>query len=508
MLEESLNSDDVINGMQESLDFHAAVCMPEDATADYPDLFKYLWQVVTAATLLPRNFSKFAIGLPRGMGKSMWVKLLVCFVIFFTKKRFILVVCASEIHAQNMVSDICDVLDSENCRTLFGNWQANLTINRKDFKKFTFLGRSITLKAVGRGTATRGITVKNKRPDIIICDDAQTDVAAHSPTEAAKFIRWFRGPLMKAKSPSGCTFLYIGNMYPDKKLPGGQYTCMLRQLQMSKYWTSIILGAINNDGTALWEEVQPLGQLLEELQEDIDAGTPEIFYAEVMNDPSGGGNASVDVSKISIFSAEETAEVCTGKFIVCDPSNDKKNSDDAAVGYFEVYNGTPHLAKLYAEKLSGPALVARMLELAAETGTRALFIESHAYQYSLIGWIDFICEQNGISQVEAFPIYTHGLKKNSRILNMFRDAVTDQISFDTDVWPRVNSQISLFDRLRTDNTDDILDICAYATQVMIEHDDLILTDLAGDFYGSVNPTRLQQASPYGTVSRDFADINI
>lgn len=503
--EENFDSAEVLEAMRTDLNFHAAVCMPEDATCEYPDLFKELWDIVVPTFVKVRDFSKFAIGLPRGMGKTMWIKLLVCWAIFFSDRRFILVVCASDNLAENIIADISDILDSENIRELFGNWRANIEIDRKDFKKFTFGGKPRILKAVGRNTAVRGITVKNKRPDIIIGDDTQTKECAESVTEALKFARWFRGTLMKAKNPFSCTYLYVGNMYPDMLLPNGQYTCMLRNLQKSPHWTSIILGAITSDGNALWEEVQPLSQLLEEFQQDMEAGTPEVFYAEVMNDPQGGGNANIDTTKVRVIAPEET-EICVGKFLVIDPANDKKNSDDTAIGAFSVYNATPHLDEIFAEKADGPTLVRRALEIASERGISAVFVEAHAYQYSLLGWFNFICEQLGLIDIAIYPIYTHGISKNTRILSMLREAVQGNITFSKEAWPLVLSQIHAFDRLRKNNTDDILDVCAYGVQVMLENEADIRSPLVGEYYGVESGAKAQ--AQFGMVQRKFDNFTL
>ncbi len=45
---------------------------------------------------------------------------------------------------------------------------------------------------------------------------------------------------------------------------------------------SWIVGAITQDGKALWEEVQPLEQLLEELESDTLMGCPEIFFGRTV----------------------------------------------------------------------------------------------------------------------------------------------------------------------------------------------------------------------------------
>lgn len=490
-----INRGEVAESMEQDLDFHAAVCMPDDATCSYPDLFIKLWLMLTAALGKHRDFSKFAVGLPRGHGKTMFIKLLVVWTILFTDRKFILIVGASDELAGNILADIADVMDSNNIRALFGNWRANMERDTKNFKKFTINGRPVILKSVGAQTAMRGITVKNKRPDFMIFDDAQTETCAASITEAIKFRRWFRGTALKAKNPFTCTFVYIGNMYADLEIQKGQYTCMLRNLQKSPEWTSFIVGGILADGTALWEEVQPLEQLMAEFRDDLAAGTPEIFFAEVMNDPGGTGNSNVDISKIITYD-RQVGEVPQGKFIIIDPANDKDLSDDTAIGYFEIIDGRAVLTKLYAEKLSGPNLVHKVIELCAETGCSLVFVEAVAYQFSLCGWFDFILAQVGMDGIHVEPVYPRGRSKNSRILDMFKALVSGDIMLSTQVLTLVILQIRKFNRLVKDNEDDILDILAYSEQVMGNHLDLLAIEGLADTFDDQDFNSVPKVSDY------------
>lgn len=461
------------------LDFFAGLCMPDDATEDYPPIFWQLFLMLSQALVLTRDFSKFAIGLPRGHGKTMFLKLVVAWAIFFTDKKFILIVGASAELAENILSDIVDILDSENCQAIFGNWRANLEIDRKGFKKFTFNGRPVILKAVGAGTAMRGIAVKNKRPDLMLFDDAQTKECAASVAESKQFRSWFRATALKAKNPTGCTFCYVGNMYPDLEIVKGQYTCQLRNLQKSPEWRSYIVGAILADGTALWDQVQPLEQLLSEFRDDLSAGTPEIFFSEVLNDPGAANTMDIDLSKI-VTKRPEDGERHQGNFIIIDPANDKDQSDDTAIGYFELFDAVPNLDSLYAERLSGPDLVHKTLELCRAKGCSLVFVEAQAYQYSLVGWFDFICGQLGLEHIHIEPLYTKGRSKNSRILDMFKALMSGDLTLHPRVQSQVILQISRFNRLSRDNEDDILDVMAYAEQVLGNHLDLLAFEGIGE----------------------------
>ena len=239
---------------------------------------------------------------------------------------------------------MCSMLDHPNIRKVFGNWDEKVDQNSALLKKFTFRGRKIILKPEGANTSLRGSNIDNARPDVMIFDDAQAKDVAMSEEQALKFISWFQGTALKAKDPKKCTFLYVGNMYPNKiiredPITGRKlYGCHLRNLKDDHNWTSLIIGGILADGKALWEALQPLKQLLSEFESDKLIGMSEIFFVEVMNDPDAKINTDFDfeavpvnpydVNGVDLFEPD-------AKFLIIDPSLGKaKSSDLQAVGEF------------------------------------------------------------------------------------------------------------------------------------------------------------------------------
>jgi len=247
------------------------------------------------------------------------MKLFILYCIFFTKKKFILVICGTITKAENVIRDVCGMLDERNVKTVFGDWTMGRTIDRQDLKKFGFRGREVILMGAGAESDIRGITMDNDRPDIMIFDDIQTREDADSDLVSAKLEDWMYGTAMKAKSPEDCMFIFIGNMYPTKN-------SILRKLKYNPTWTSFIAGGILlNEETgeleSLWEELQPIRQLLKEYQNDSSAGKGEIFRAEVLNDEEASVNKLIDISEIP--SSPYKGEIHQGNFIIVDPSNDK-----------------------------------------------------------------------------------------------------------------------------------------------------------------------------------------
>lgn len=443
---------------KKSLDFLAALAMPTVFRYLFPAVFKSIWDWLLSYVNKTRDFSQLAIGLPRGFGKTMLMKIFILYVILFTSRKFILIICGTQTKANNIITDIMSMLSELNVKRVFGDWKLGAETDRQDLKRFGFRGRNIILMGAGAQSDIRGITLENERPDIMLFDDIQTREDADSEIVSKNLETWMVGTAMKAKSPHGCLFIFIANMYPTKH-------SLLRKLKHNPTWTKFIAGGILSDGTSLWEDLQPIQQLLREYQNDLSMGRPEVFYAEVLNDENASVNNLVDLSKLPPYDIPDD-EIHQGNFIVIDPATDKANADAVSIMYFEVHNAIPVCKKLIEGRLSPGDTIAKALTIALTQNCRVIAIESNAYQYTLNYWFQFICAQRGIIGIEAVEVYSGAYSKNSRILNMFKQLLAGEIRVHPECTGAVNLQISSFNPLKRDNTDGLLDCLTYAPKVI------------------------------------------
>lgn len=464
----------VYNLAKTDMDFFAGLCLPEVYKYAFPDLYIQFWNLITSILYKPRDFSQVALGLPRGFAKTLVIKLLIAYAIIYTPKKFILILCENEDKGKSVLADVADMLSEDNVKQVFGDWTAtadSITLTRK---KFGFRGKDVIIKCAGAGTGIRGISEKFTRPDLMIFDDIQSREDSESELLSRQLETWLTGTAMKAKSPEGCTFLFVANMYPTKG-------SLLRKLKQNPNWIKFIVGGILSDGTSLWEQLQPISQLLKEFQNDLAAGQPQIFYSEVLNDENASVNTAFDISSIPPypFAAEETH---SGAYIVIDPSNDKANSDFVAIGGFIVINGRPVIRHIIEERLSPGDTIRAALKMALTIGASLIAIESNAYQYSLKYWTETIFAQLGIHGIQVIDIYTGTQSKNTRILNMFKQLIPskqDTSSQDPDiiihpeVRAQVASQIAGFNPHKSNNVDNILDLLTYAPRVLEQFGPLI-----------------------------------
>lgn len=465
--EVNLNYEEVKKAAETSLDFFASLLTPDTYEYQYPDTYIGIWDWLTTYIHKKRDFSQLALGLPRGFAKTSTIKLFIAYTILFTDKKFILVVCENTKKAINVISDVLGMLQEPNVRAVFGDYQLGQGIDRQDHQEFTFMGRTITLLGMGVDSGIRGITINNERPDLMIFDDIQSRAAADSEVQTTHLEREFIGTAMKSKSPKGCLFIFIANMYPTKH-------SLLRKLKHNPNWIKFIVGGILANGQSLWEDLQPIKQLIAEFENDLSMGHPEIFYAEVLNDETASVNTLIDLNLVPMhpITAEEIA---TGSFVIIDPSNNKKKSDSTAVGYFRTFRGEakPSLEELANAKMTPLESIETALRYCLTYNCRLVVIESNAYQYSHLFWFDYICQQRGITGIHCVPIYSGSESKTSRIIGMFKQYLKAEVLVSDKCRAQVHHQITSFNALKDDNTDDVLDLLTYAPKVVAQYQEYI-----------------------------------
>lgn len=439
---------------------------PEEFVFAFPSFYIALFSLLTA---FKSKIERFAIGIPRGFAKTTFIKLLCLWYILFSRKQFILIVGAAEDLAVNTMSDICDLLGSPNIRKLFGNWQQAVEVDTQSLKVFHFRGRDIILRAIGAGTAVRGINRKNKRPDVIIMDDVQKRETSENKELSDQLLKWILGTLMKARSNDGCTYIYVGNMYPQN--------CILEKLKNNTQWTSFIVGGILADGTSLWEELRPIDELISEYQSDSEMGHAEIFISEILNSTDIAAASGIDVGKIPQLPEYYKDADPEGSFIIIDPSSGKKQGDDCTISHYSVCDGTPIFDELEMGTFSPLETIETAIKLGMKRNTRLIAVEGVAYQSTLLFWFEKYCEDEGISGFEFVELSPKGQAKNNRIKRGLLRVLKSEIYLHPDVRSLVCSQIMEWNPLKVNNTDDIIDPIGYVEEIMRDYPDLVIKNI-------------------------------
>lgn len=435
--------------------FLAALVDPAEFRFRFPDFYLALFGLLTA---FAEPIERFAIGIPRGFAKTTYIKLLVIWYILFSDKQFILIVGAAEKLAMNTLADICDMLSSPNIRGLFGNWQAQVEEDTKEQKVFYFRGRHIILKAIGAGSSVRGVNRKNARPDVIILDDVQKKEDAENEQMAKELLQWILGTLGLARSNRGCTYIYVGNMYPRNSI--------LDKLRKNKEWTSFVVGGLLADGTSLWEQLKPAEQLISDYVSMKELGEEEIFNSEILNSVEGSALSGLDLGKIPMVPEYLLEVEADGSFILIDPSSGKKTSDDLTIEHFSVTDGVPVFDDLESGTFSPLETIKQAIAMGLKYNTRLICVEDVAYQGTLLFWFQHYCNEQGITGFEFHPVSPKNRAKNTRIKKGILKLLAGEMYLGPKVRSRYLAQAMEWNPLKIDNSDDIIDPPGYVEEVM------------------------------------------
>lgn len=461
----SAQAAELAEAAEKSLDFLAGIAMPTVYKYPYPPVLLAVWQWLLSYAHTWRTFPQLALGIPRGFSKTTLIKLFVLYCILFTDRKFILITASTAKMAENIIADIFDMLEEANIKAIFGDWRLGVEKDTQGVKKFGFRGRNIVVAGIGAGGSLRGLNIKNERPDVMIFEDIQSAEDAESQTVSESLLKWLLGTAMEAKSPEGCMYLFIGNMYATP------YS-ILRKLKADPNWIKFITGGILADGTSLWEDLHPIKQLLASFQSKLALGYPQIFYSEILNDENATSNNLIDTSKIPLptFSDED---IPIWKYIIVDPSGNSTHSDLISIGAFYAYErGVPLFREVEEGRWSPKETIERALAMAVRHKAPLVLYEGVAFQASLCYWHQFLCEQRGIEGIQAAAIYPGGLAKQTRIIKTFPALLRNELQIHPDVRPLAFMQLMQFRPDKRDNNDGILDLITYAPRVPVEFSEL------------------------------------
>lgn len=478
----AVNTDDIYLACKSDLNMLAGTALPDIFEYLFPSMYLAIWAWLIEYAVKTRDFSKLALGMPRGFAKTTLVKLFVLYCILFSQKKFVLIISHIQDHGVNIITDVVSMLKEPNVIKIFGDYSISMERDTLNLKIFNFRGKRMIVAAIGAEGSIRGLNLGFERPDVMIFEDFQTKEDSENDDLAKRLITRMIGTIMKAKSPKGCLYLYVANMYPTSG-------SILRKLKDNPFWVKFIVGGILADGTSLWEELQPIQQLLEEFQNDFASGNGDVFFAEVLNDETAGVRAGVDINLIPECPYQEKLDQPQGKFLIVDPAGAKDVNDLNAVGYFEVFDGKPVFQEVVQGHWNPLELISQALILALTHRCALIIVEGVVYQTSLIFWFDHICQANNLAGFYFEGINPHMKSKNSRIKTNLRTLVrTDTLGRIVDptayIGPKVmiafKHQILQWNPLVEKNVDELLDLNAYAAQAIQEYGELMLTGYSID----------------------------
>jgi predicted phage terminase large subunit-like protein len=274
-----------------------------DQATETPDFHRELWNFCC-------HQDKFvAIAAPRGHGKSTAVTYAYLLAeVLFRKSRYVLIVSDSFSQAGLFLGDVIKELrDNEDIHGLFGGLEFIKSTEDDIICKFDD-GYTFRIQAKGSEQKLRGLKWLNKRPDLIICDDMESDEQVLNKERREKFRRWFYSALIPCLSVSGKirivgTILHLDALL-ERLMPESQLASLgskgLKHLvtedlkQYTGYktpWTSIKYRAHTDDfNKILWPARWDKQALIERRNQYVMQGLADAYSQEMLNIPLDDAN--------------------------------------------------------------------------------------------------------------------------------------------------------------------------------------------------------------------------
>ena len=170
-----------------------------------------------------RRNGRLAIAAPRGYAKSTIVSFIyVMWLICHSKEQFILILSATAMQAQTlltgisrelqannmMLSDFADVFSEK--KHVKTKWAKNEIISPNDIK----------ITALGAGQDLRGLKHNEYRPSLIILDDVDGEKNTYNTQSREKIFNWFTQAVLKAGAAKSLNMVAVGTLLHTDSLLG------------------------------------------------------------------------------------------------------------------------------------------------------------------------------------------------------------------------------------------------------------------------------------------------
>lgn len=212
--------------VQKSLYWFLHIYFPDYLTYPLAEFHKEI------LTLVETNSTNLAVAAFRGSGKSTLVSTaaVIWSMIGFKNKRFIVLISNTARQSEILMANIKAVLESNSVlKADLGPFEE--TAEEWNISSLVFKDYDTKIMAISVNESVRGIRYKNKRPDLIICDDVETLESVKTEDNREKTITWFDRDIVPLGDES-TTLIMVGTI-----MTGGSL--------MSTIKTRIELGQLN-----------------------------------------------------------------------------------------------------------------------------------------------------------------------------------------------------------------------------------------------------------------------
>ena len=237
-----------------------------DAPTFHGELTNYLNSFLVNVT------DRIAWSVPRGHAKSTYLSnMFPIFNICYNLRNFILIISETEAGAKQFTEYVSNQLkENEKLRNDFGELMSpNVRENIRDNAEKFITQNNIMVMSGSTQKQLRGARHLNSRPDLIICDDLESDKSTNTPELREKNLIWYTKTVNPLGDPHKTAFIYMGTLvHGSGLLP----YVMNRADFKSKRYSAIVSPPTHQE---LWEKYEEMYRDLENPNRKDEA---EAFY--------------------------------------------------------------------------------------------------------------------------------------------------------------------------------------------------------------------------------------
>lgn len=365
-----------------------------DGACETPDFHRTMWSYCCSKDAF------VAIAAPRSHAKSTAIThAYTLAALLFRERDYAIIVSETTAQSVQFLGDIKkELIDNEDLRDLFGigtlvkDTEDDLICKMED-------GHMFRVQAKGAEQKMRGLKWKNKRPNLIVCDDLEGDEAVQNKERRDKFKRWFYGALLPCRSETGIvrivgTILHLDSLLeglmPERQL-GSSRQKFLHEEELVQWatvktpWKSIKFRAHNEDySQILWEARWPKQKLIEEKARYVAQGLGDVYSQEYLNVPLDESNTFFRRNEF-LPRREEDKKLNLNYYITADLAISQKERSDYSV--FAVAgmddSGRLHLVNVVRDRMDSQQIVDTILMLQKLYKPGLFGIEAGAIQKSI-----------------------------------------------------------------------------------------------------------------------------
>ena len=374
----------------ESAEFHAELIERVDARP-LPGIMPF----VMGAAAAPRGFSKSTVV---SFGYSLW-----CLV--FRKRHFIIIGSETADLAEEIVASIGVEL-KENPRI---RYDFSIRLAKLAGGELVVAGGG-KVKGRGAGQQMRGLKHRNKRPDLIILDDMESDESGSNPKRVKKLLNWVKGTVIGAFGKIG-TLFWVGTIVANGSALD---TVLNSDDEPWPNWWRKKYQAIKKDGTSLWPQRYPIEEL-----KALKAGMGSVaFEREKQNNPLDK-DAMFQDGWLKFFGFDpRTPPPGMALAAFADPSaRDGESHDYKALITVGLYDLLFFVLDAFIRKCSLATFAEAIVARSQELPFTVLGIEDNGFQALFVEAVQNAADEEGVI-IPLRPIGHHGISKEMRLAGL------------------------------------------------------------------------------------------